>query len=56
MFDQDKTVDSLSSVKTTGSHLHVTAESWLSGDVNASFKVWRKNMPQKGEMSYSQVT
>lgn len=46
---QDKLVDSLSSVKTSGSQLHVTAESWLSGDIQASFKAWRKNMPHKGE-------
>ncbi|KAI0242917.1 E3 ubiquitin-protein ligase UBR4 [Lamellibrachia satsuma] len=44
---KDKLVDSLSSVKTSGSQLHVTAESWLSGDIQASFKAWRKNMPHK---------
>jgi len=48
---QDKVVESLSSVKATSSQLHVTAESWLSGDVKASFKVWRRSMPQRGEGS-----
>ena len=42
-------VESLSSVKANSSQLHVTAESWLSGDVKASFKVWRRSMPQRGE-------
>ena len=48
MIEQEKGAESLSTVKSGLSELHVDSQAWLSADPNASFASWRKNMPKKG--------
>ncbi|XP_074655636.1 E3 ubiquitin-protein ligase UBR4-like [Tubulanus polymorphus] len=44
---KEKSKDFRSSVKTTGSDLHVDAKNWLSGDPDSSYLAWRKELPTK---------
>ena len=53
---QDKATETLCSVKTNVTDLHVDAKAWLAGEQQSSFTTWRKNMPVKGNFYLAACT